>query len=122
MPLSSSEWIVMNAVWDRPVESSIRDVLEVVESQTGWPYQSVQSVMSRLERKGALSSRMRANTRLYFARLGRKEAQAEALRQLRDVAFGGSSMALLRMVLEPDMLTTEQRSELREGLKEWLSR
>lgn len=122
MPLSSSEWIVMNAVWDRPVESSIRDVLEVVEFQTGWPYQSVQSVMSRLERKGALSSRMRANTRLYSARLGRKEAQAEALRQLKEVAFGGSSTALLRMVLDPDVLTTEQRHELREGLEGWLGR
>lgn len=117
MALSSSEWIVMNAVWDRPVESSIRDVLEVVESQTGWPYQSVQSVMSRLERKGALSSRMRANTRLYTARLARKEAQSEALRQLVEVAFGGSSTALLKMLLEPDTLTREQRDELREGLK-----
>jgi predicted transcriptional regulator len=117
MPLSSSEWIVMNAVWDRPVESSIRDVLEAVESQTGWAYQSVQSLMSRLEHKGALSSRMRANTRLYTARLGRKEAQAEALRHLREGAFGGSSAALLRMVLEPDTLTREQQRELREGLK-----
>jgi BlaI family penicillinase repressor len=117
MPLSSSEWIVMNAVWDRPVESSIRDVLEAVESQTGWAYQYVQSVMSRLERKGALSSRIRANTRLYTARVGRKETQAEALRHLRDRAFGGCSAALLKMVLEPDTLTRQQRKELREGLK-----
>ena len=51
MRLSDAEWIVMNAVWDRPVESSVRDVLEVVEPQTSWAYQTVQTIMVRLAQK-----------------------------------------------------------------------
>ncbi len=55
MRLTPSEWIVMNAVWDRPVESSVRDVLEAVEAETGWVYQTLQTILMRLQQTGALT-------------------------------------------------------------------
>ncbi len=112
MRLTPSEWIVMNAVWDRPVESSVRDVLEAVEAETGWVYQTLQTILMRLQQKGALTSRIRANTRLFKAKLSRQEAQLSAIHELVDAAFQGSPAELIRTLLGPDMLSPEERDEL----------
>ncbi len=107
----------MNAIWDRPVESSVRDVLETVEPKTGWAYQTVQTILLRLSQKGALTSRMRANTRLYKATVTRAEAQKTALRSLLQKAFGGSPSALVQALLSDEKLSKADREELNQLLR-----
>jgi BlaI family transcriptional regulator, penicillinase repressor len=118
MRLSDAEWRVMNAIWDRPVESSVRDVLEQVEPQTGWAYQTVQTIMVRLTRKGALVSRLRANTRLYKAAVSREEAQQTALDSLAEKAFKGSVAPLVVEMVRKGKLGREEKEELSRLLKE----
>lgn len=118
MRLSDAEWIVMNAIWDRPVESSVRDVLETVEPRTGWAYQTVQTILLRLSQKGALTSRMRANTRLYKATVSREEAQRTALRSLLQKAFDGSAGTMVTTLAQDEQLTPDSRNELKRALKE----
>lgn len=116
MRLSDAEWIVMEAVWDRPVESSVRDVLEVVEPKTNWAYQTVQTIMVRLAQKKALKSRLRANTRLYTALVAREEAQKSAIRSLLDRAFKGIAGPLAQTLVTEDYLTPKEKKELAEAL------
>ncbi|GAB4109216.1 MAG: hypothetical protein Kow001_08990 [Acidobacteriota bacterium] len=117
MRLSDAEWIVMNAIWDRPVESSVRDVLETVEPKTGWAYQTVQTILLRLSQKGALTSRMRANTRLYKATVSRAEAQKTALRSLLQKAFGGAPSSLVQTLLQDEKLSKAEREQLQQLLR-----
>ncbi len=112
MRLSDAEWVVMNAVWDRPVESSVRDVLEVVEPKTNWAYQTVQTIMVRLTRKGVLDSRLRANTRLYTAELTREQAQRSTLKFVVERAYRGSAAALVQTLLDEKILTCEEAEHL----------
>lgn len=120
MRLSDAEWVVMNAIWDRPVESSVRDVLEAVEPRTGWAYQTVQTILLRLSQKGGLTSRMRANTRLYKWTVSREQAQRTALRSLLQKAFQGSPGAMVKALVQDEQLTDEHRRELKKSLQEYL--
>lgn len=117
MRLSDAEWIVMNAVWDRPVESSVRDVLEVVEPQTSWAYQTVQTIMVRLAQKKALRSRLRANTRLYTALITREQAQRSALKSLIEKAFGGTAGPLVQALVSAEYLTAAEKKQAAEALE-----
>lgn len=121
MRLSDAEWIVMNAVWDRPVESSVRDVLEVVEPQTSWAYQTVQTIMVRLAQKKALRSRLRANTRLYTALITREQAQRSALKSLIEKAFGGAAGPLVQALVSDEYLTPIEKKQVAEILERDLS-
>jgi len=114
MRLSDAEWIVMNAVWDRPVESSVRDVLEVVEPQTNWAYQTVQTIMVRLARKGVLDSRLRANTRLYTAQVARAQAQRSTVKFVVDRAYRNSAVDLVQTLLDEGCLSREEIERLLE--------
>lgn len=121
MRLSDAEWIVMNAVWDRPVESSVRDVLEVVEPQTSWAYQTVQTIMVRLAQKKALRSRLRANTRLYTALITRQQAQRSALKSLIEKAFAGAAGPLVQALVSEEYLTPLEKKQVAETLEQDLS-
>lgn len=121
MRLSDAEWIVMNAVWDRPVESSVRDVLEVVEPQTSWAYQTVQTIMVRLAQKKALRSRLRANTRLYTALITREQAQRSALKSLIEKAFSGTAGPLVQALVSEEYLTSIEKKQVAETLERDLS-
>ncbi len=121
MRLSDAEWIVMNAVWDRPVESSVRDVLEVVEPQTSWAYQTVQTIMVRLAQKKALRSRLRANTRLYTALITRQQAQRSALKSLIEKAFSGAAGPLVQALVSEEYLTPLEKKQVAETLERDLS-
>jgi BlaI family penicillinase repressor len=112
MRLTDAEWIVMNAIWDRPVESSVRDVLEIVTPLTGWAYPTVQTIMVRLAKKKALRSRLRANTRLYTAVVTRLQARRTAIRSLLDLAFRGSAKELVKTILRGDWLAEHDRNEI----------
>ncbi|MFZ0430715.1 MAG: BlaI/MecI/CopY family transcriptional regulator [Acidobacteriota bacterium] len=121
MRLSDAEWIVMNAVWDRPVESSVRDVLEVVEPQTSWAYQTVQTIMVRLAQKKALRSRLRANTRLYTALITREQAQRSALKSLIEKAFAGAAGPLVQALVSEEYLTPVEKKQVAELLERDMS-
>ena len=112
MRLTDAEWIVMNAIWDRPVESSVRDVLEIVTPLTGWAYPTVQTIMVRLAKKKALRSRLRANTRLYTAVVTRLQARRTAIKSLLDLAFRGSAKELVQTILRGGWLTERDRNEI----------
>jgi len=112
MRLTDAEWIVMNAIWDRPVESSVRDVLEIVTPLTGWAYPTVQTIMVRLAKKKALRSRLRANTRLYTAVVTRLQARRTAIKSLLDLAFRGSAKELVQTILRGDWLPEQDRNEI----------
>lgn len=111
--LSEAEWKVMNVVWDWPVEISVRDVHEQLEEETNWAYQTVQTVMGRLLKKGAVKARLRANTKLYTAIINRSQARRTSLSALARRAFDGTFGSMIQTMVVEEYLTTAERNRLR---------
>jgi len=57
MRLSETEWQVMNALWKQH-PASVRTIFEQLQSETGWAYNTVRTILNRLVEKGAVQSKM----------------------------------------------------------------
>jgi BlaI family penicillinase repressor len=117
MKLSEAEWKIMNAVWERH-PASARDVVERLEGRATWAYTTVKTMLARLTDKGALKSRLRANTTLYEPVLTRENARRSALRAVLDNAFSGAFGPMLHFLVSEEKLTKAQREELMRTLGE----
>lgn len=116
MQLSDAEWKVMEQVWRRE-RSSVRDVLEGLEEQTGWAYSTVRTLLTRLADKGALAVTTRANARLYRPTISREDARTNALSALVQKAFGGTLDSLVHHLVDADELPDGERARLAELLE-----
>jgi len=117
MKLTVAEWKIMNVLWKRH-PASARDILEGVEGETDWAYTTVKTLLSRLEAKGVLRSRMRANTALYEPVLSRANARRSALRSVLETAFHGAFGPMLQFLVSDERLSAKERDELLRLLKE----
>ena len=104
MKLSEAEWKIMNAVWERH-PASARDVVERLEGRANWAYTTVKTMLARLTDKGALKSRLRANTTLYDPVLTRENARRSALRSVLDNAFNGAFGPMVHFLVSQEKLT-----------------
>jgi BlaI family transcriptional regulator, penicillinase repressor len=109
--LSDAEWTVMNAVWQGH-PASVRDVWERVQSETGWAYTTVKTVLERLVEKNALAAQKRANSYLYTPKVSRKDARRSALQSLVAKAFDGTVGSLLHHLVVEEKLTKRDRERL----------
>ena len=117
MKLTEAEWRLMNALW-QGYPASARDVLERLEAETGWAYTTVKTMLSRLEAKGAVKSRIRANTALYEPVLTRSQARRSALKALAEAAFDGAFGSMMHFMVSERRLSRQQKEALRSLLEE----
>lgn len=111
MRLSGTEWKIMNVLWDKS-PATAREVLERLEADTEWAYTTVKTMLTRLEEKQAVRSRMRANTAVYEPIVTRNSARRSALRTVIDSAFDGAFGSMLHFLVTEEKLTKKQREEL----------
>jgi len=109
--LSDAEWKVMNAVWDDH-PATARGVLGALQSETGWAYSTVKTMMDRLVDKGALKTRIEGITSVYQPVLTQKQARKSALRSLKERAFDGGSGAMMQFLVGSERLSAADRVEL----------
>src|SRR5687767_8499917 len=117
MKLTDAEWKIMRAVWKRN-PASARDVMEQTEGEADWAYTTVKTMLARLVEKGALKSRLRANTTLYEPLISEKEARRSALRSILDTAFDGAFGPLLHFLLAEEKLSRRDREQLKRLIDE----
>ena len=118
MKLTEAEWKIMNAIWERRHPASARDVMEALGEDVDWAYTTLKTMLSRLEKKGAVTSRMRANTALYQPALTRQKARGSALRTVLDSAFDGAFGPMMHFLISEETLSESERKELLRLLKE----
>jgi BlaI family transcriptional regulator, penicillinase repressor len=117
MRLTEAEWRLMNALWGTH-PASARDVLERLEPRTDWAYTTVKTMLTRLEAKGAVQSRIRANTALYEPVLTRSQARRSALKALAEAAFDGAFGSMMHFLVSERSLTKKQKDALKRLLEE----
>ena len=107
--LSDGEWKLMNRLWDR-APMTITELTAALRADTGWTKNTIITMLSRLEAKGAVRHEEGRRAKQYFPAVGREDAiEAETETFLDKV--GGLGLLMSAMV-ERNALTEDDIAEL----------
>jgi BlaI family transcriptional regulator, penicillinase repressor len=114
MRLSKAETRILEQYWKLGV-SSVREILDSLPEDERVAYTTVQTLVYRLEQKGALRRVKKiGNAQLFEPALDRQSFRRGLLRELLQV-FGGSPQLLVSNLLETGALTLKDLKSLQES-------
>ena len=112
---------ILEVLWNRGA-CSIREVHEALPSKGRPAFTTVQTVVYRLEKKGALRCTKRiSNANIFEAAITRDEAHTTLLDELLAL-FGGRPKPVIARLVESGRLTLEDIREAEEALKKHLKK
>lgn len=109
--LSNSEWKLMRRLWERS-PSTITELTAVLREETGWSKNTVITMLSRLEAKGAVRHQEGGRAKRYFPVLRREEAAREETESFLSKVYGGSLGLMMSAMVESRQLSESDIAEL----------
>lgn len=109
--LSDAEWKLMNLLW----EQSPRTIMELTAAaweDTGWSKNTVITMLSRLEAKGAVRHEEGGRAKLYFPVVSQTEAAREETKNFLDKVYGGSLGLMMSAMVDSRALSEADIAEL----------
>jgi BlaI family penicillinase repressor len=114
--LTPFELEIMKVLWELG-KASVREIQELLPEVRRPAYTTVQTIVYRLEEKGALKRvRKIGNAHIFEPLISRREAHNQLISDLLDV-FGGSVQPLMGHLIEVGKLTLENVRELEAALQ-----
>ena len=114
--LTRLELEVMNIVWELG-EASVREFQEALPEKRRPAYTTVQTIIGRLEEKGAVErTRKIGNAYLYRPLITRRSIYRRMVDEMLDL-FGGSAEPLMSHLVDSGKLTLEDLRSLEEALE-----
>ena len=114
MRLSKAEARILEQYWELGT-SSVREILDSLPEDERVAYTTVQTLVYRLEQKGALRRvRKIGNAQLFEASIDQREFRSGLVRDLLDL-FGGSPRLLVSNLLETGTITLKDLKALQEA-------
>jgi BlaI family penicillinase repressor len=115
MRLSKAETRILEQYWKLGT-CSVRDILDSLPEEERVAYTTVQTLVYRLEQKGALRKvRKIGNAQLFEPVIDQREFRSGLVRDLLDL-FGGSPRLLVSNLLETGTITLKDLKALQEAL------
>lgn len=115
--LSDGEWRLMHATWAAAERgagtATVRQVLGVLEGESGWAYSTVKTMLERLAAKGALARQRRGLAVQYRPLLRREDAQRRELAVFTAGVFEGRPEPLVHFLFRSERLSEADRRALR---------
>jgi predicted transcriptional regulator len=111
VPLTEVEQRLMEIVWATG-PATVGQVVDALPELDRPAYNTVQTMMKILERKGYVKHRAEGRAFVYQAVVDRDAAARTALSQVVQRFFGGSSRALALNLIQGDHLTDDELDEL----------
>jgi len=109
--LSKAEARILEQYWELGT-SSVREILESLPEEERVAYTTVQTLVYRLEQKGALRRVKKiGNAQIFEAAIDRTEFRGRLVRDLLDL-FGGSPRLLVSNLLETGTITLKDLKSL----------
>lgn len=109
--LSDSEWKLMNHLWARSPQT-ITELTAVLRAETGWSKNTVITMLSRLETKGAVRYEPGGRARRYFPAVQREDAALAETESFLSKVYGGSLGLMVSSLVESRALSEEDLAEL----------
>ena len=107
--LSASEWKLMNRLWQQwPM--TITELTAALRQETGWSKNTVITMLSRLEAKGAVRHEEGARAKQYSPAVAREDAIEAETESLLDKV--GSLGLLVNTMVQRSALTQQDLAEL----------
>lgn len=113
--LTKFELEVMSAIWELG-PASVREIQEKLPEKKRPAYTTVQTIVYRLEEKGAVRRVKKiGNAHIFEATVTKKSAHRRLINELLDL-FGGSARPLMTHLVETGKLSLEDVRELESDL------
>lgn len=109
--LSDSEWKLMNHLWARSPQT-ITELTAALRAETGWSKNTVITMLSRLETKGAVRYEPGGRARRYFPSVQREDAALAETESFLSKVYGGSLGLMVSSLVESRALSEEDLAEL----------
>ena len=109
--LSDSEWKLMNRLWDR-APMTITELTAAVREETGWSKNTVITMLSRLEAKGAVRHQEGGRAKRYSPTIPREDAALAETESFLSKVYGGSLGLMVSNLVESRALTEADIAEL----------
>ena len=109
--LSASEWKLMKQLWTRS-SMTVRELTDAMREETNWTRNTIITMLSRLEAKGAVGCRQGEPARRYYPLLEQKDAARTETKSFLDRVYGGRVGLMMSAMVESRPLTAEDIAEL----------
>ena len=115
--LTEAEWRIMKAVWqEEPCAAPTEQ--EALESETGWSYSTVKTMMDRMVEKALLTTERIRNLILYRSAITQEQAREGELRRTLRNAFDGALSPMMHFLLDSGELSERELTTLETLIKE----
>ncbi len=117
--ISACERVVMKAIWDTPEEMALQQIMDKVNEANGknWKPQTVSTFLSRLVKKGFLSSYRKGRYSFYQPVVSKEEFWKTTMKE-NAAFFTQNDMAAMACKLCTDMLSKQELETVKKKLAE----
>lgn len=109
--LSDSEWKLMNRLWTQN-PMTIMELTAALRPDTGWSKNTVITMLSRLEAKGAVRCEQGERAKRYFPAIARRDAAQAETESFLGKVYGGSLGLMMSAMVESRGLSEADIAEL----------
>ena len=109
--LSDNEWKLMGRLWERSPRT-ITELTADLREETGWSKNTIITMLSRLDAKGAVRHEEGARAKAYYPAVDRETAARAETESFLGKVYGGSLGLLVSAMVESRALTEEDLAEL----------
>ena len=109
--LSDSEWKLMNRLWDR-APMTITELTAALRADTGWTKNTIITMLSRLEAKGAVRYEEGGRAKQYYPTVDQEDAARAETESFLSKVYGGSLGLMVSNLVESHALTEADIAEL----------
>ena len=114
--LSDGEWKLMNRLWEQSPRT-IMELTAAVRDDTGWSKNTVITMLSRLEAKGAVRHEEGERAKQFYPILDRADTQRQETRSFLSRLYGGSLKLMVNTLVGDTRLSDEDLAALDALLK-----
>lgn len=108
--LSDGEWKIMNRLWE--CESTITELKKALSAETGWDKHIIITMLSRMEKKGAVAYRDGGRAKVFYPLVTREEVSMQETRGFLQKVYRGSLGMMVNAMVEDQALSEEEIQEL----------
>ena len=116
LELFESEWTILQKVWELE-PCAAPTVQETLQSEKGWAYTTVKTMMDRMVKKGLLTTKKIRNLYLYNSAVTQSQARKSEITRTLRRAFDGTFSPMMQFLIENDQLSEEEYHHLEQLIK-----
>lgn len=114
--LSEPQLALMRVLWSKP-NSTVSEVVDAMRTVRPLAHTTIATMLSRLEKRGLVSTQKDGRQLIYRANLSESEVQKSMVSELLSSLFLGNARALLSHLVSEEEIKAEDLEQIRERLK-----